>query len=356
VLQDLATFDDHVEQLDNVRSPGSFAGMKTVANGLKDYHLTRTLFHSMMLGNLKVMRVLRDTPEEELRHRLEALRARFGSARLGRTDFHVWIMELTNTTHLTRVESDIIFDAFDDNRSGGVDDEEFVQGLQSVLYDQDRVLVMFTRKLLGDVRATIGTVMSEGEVNALLSAIGNLARRKFPHIDTAIEVAARNIGEFTQQSQVPTTEFCRALQVSPLISVVFNSLNDDGTFPKSPTPPPTPDPIRDIPRLAKVEAEAEEALKAADRELQDAVLQQLTSSASLTIEASLAGPPKRKPKPPPPPSVLSVLDVAHPGFRADESIDQRRCLAEVQEHDRPKWYTRGGIVWCKTRSQGEFMV
>jgi len=341
------------------------AGMRSVADGGKDYHLTRTQFHGQMLGNLATLKALRSIPEQELMDRLVALREQFGTSRLGRTDFHAWLAALVQR-RVGRGESDIIFDAFDDNSSGGIDEDEFVRGLKSILYERKRSLVLFVRQLLGDVRATAGTIMSAHECDELLEALREFARRKFPaaEVDRAIAVARRQVSEFQQQYQIPTAEFCRALEVSPLVAHVLAIMRDDATLPPSPTPPPTPDPERDLQLLPRVEAKAEEELRlrreaAAKGEEASLNATMSVASGSLTVNPSASYKPVAKTKKPrgaKPAPVLSKLDTTHPGFRADEFRADREQHEGVEEHDGAEWFIRNGSVWVRTEMMGEVPV
>ena len=343
--------------------------MRTVADGGKDYHLTRSRFHAEMLGNLDALRVLRNVAEDDLMSRLTELRDRFGSVRLGRSDFHTWLGALVQR-HVGRSESDLIFDSFDDNHSGGVDEEEFIMGLQSILYGRIRSRVLFVRQLLGDVRATAGTIMSSVEAEDLLGALKEFAARKFDpaEVERAVDVARRQVKKFEQQYQIPTAEFCRALEVSPLIAHVIAIMRDDATLPPSPTPPPTPDPARDIDLLPRAEAQAEEEQR---RLKQEAALRgeesaNLAATASMSplmsdASASFSGSPqqtrKKQPKKAKPAPVLSKLDTTHPGFHADEFLSQSREQAEgVFEHDGPEWFIRNGSVWLRTELMGEVPI
>jgi hypothetical protein len=130
-------------------------------------------------------------------------------------------------------------------------------------------------------------------------------------------------------------------------------LRDDATFPPSPTPPPTPDPDRDLAQLPALEAEAE-ARAAAKAALEAAGLSEMQSATSVTMESSLMRAPRRKPKPPKPQSILSKLDTAHPGFRADENVVPSRSAQDVPEHEDAKFFIRHGGVWCHTTARGEF--
>ena len=202
--------------------------------------------------------------------------------------------------------------------------------------------------------------MSQVESERLFAAIALVAARKYPAVVDAIAVARKQLLDFTQQSQLPTSEFCRACEISPVISHVLATLREDVTFPPTPPPPPSPDPDRDVaemPRVVAVAASAAAAAVAAGSPpdgLQPATSQ--TMLPALSMEMSLVKPPKRALKKAKPPPVLSRLDTAHPAFRADEGLALDRFDLDVPEHTRPEWYIRNGAVWCHTAVGGDVIV
>ncbi len=345
VRQELTAFDARLS-LDSSVKVGTLSQPKaSTVNGAKDYLLTRTLFHAQMLSGLTSIKQLLSISEDELNTRLDQLRRRYGAARFGRHDFHIWLSELAQT-QLLRSETDAVFASLDDGRSGSVDEHDVVLGLQAVLHGRHRTLLNFVRTLLGDVRATVGTVMNANEVNDLLDAIASVSRRRYPEVDHALLIVKRSMGEFTQQAQVPTFEFCRALQVNPLISRILSELQEDGRLPPSPPPPPSPDPDRDVSRVPLV------APPPPPQSTED------SNGGTLSMEASLTRLPARKvPKKPQAAAgpVLGKLDVAHPGFRADVNLNLSKVNEPISESTDADWFIRNSVVWCRT-AQGEVPV
>lgn len=336
-------------------STGALVALKSVANGMKDYHLTRTLFHLAKLENLPALRAVRNMGEHAFVARVEEYAEQFGTQRLDRPGFHAWLGDVL-CIPLTRVDSDLLFDAFDDNRSGTVDEAELVGGVKNMLFARERALVLFLRKLLSDVRATVGTIMSDVEAQDLLNALVSVTQRRFPGIREVVSKVRSDFAPFMQQCQVPTAEFCRALQTAPLIAHVFAVMYDDASLPDSPPPPPTPDPDDDVAAMPRVLRQAERDAAAL------AHSSTAKSEASLTMEASQSGlvGNVKVPRRPAPRKVVKSrrgLDTLHPAFVADSHLaSERSAKNDAPEHDNPRWFIRNGTVWCATDSLGEVVV
>lgn len=334
----------------------------------KDYQLIRMLFSIELMDNTAANKLIRQVGEEALVNKLALIRQRFGAKRLNKEEFHHAMELVIGVGKVNRMESDMFFDMFDTNMSGGIDETEFLAGIRMTLHDKQRSLASYCRRLM-DARA-IGTVITMMEIELLLNAVVSICDKQYPGCAKDAQAVIDELTPQAHHSQVPLIFFRAAVTDTKVLSTALREMSVDAALPKVPTPPPSPTPVAAFQEIAKtVLGNSKNNRRAAGGGLTrnpsdlgnqtprppnistgSAVTDPLSPPTAADKKLSDASEPVVKS---PKSKFLnnasnpeSVLDIHNKRFRADE------CLRPGQEqedhppeHYNPVWCLRNGVVW-----------
>lgn len=375
---------DDVAGATDSKIPGSPTGTGGSGGGqvppAKDYPIVRAIFQLSIISNLVAFQAIRAMGEASLVSQLNDQRRVRGNRRLNKAEFFHSLCELLKF-RVDRVESDLLFETFDDNGSGGVDEDEFIAGVRLVLQDQDALLTVHAKRTLYDPRTTSGSVMSSFEADMLAGALERHCGQRYPIVVGEIQTLRAALVSATLHNQLPTLAFVKAMSKSPVLLAVLEKLRDDGSLPPPPedgvagaclrggTKSPDPD---DIPPVGVVDGAAGGRKGSKGKRTSDS---QAPNGTPAAAPAAAAGSGGAKPgiaihRRPGAASEASGdgasggvatstsagLDLTSVRFKADEAVNQERLHDHPPEHEEPVWYLRNGAVFCETARFGPVIV
>ncbi len=248
-----------------------------------------------------------------------------GDTRMNMDEFYYVMCDLMRDPHLSRHDSDRIFQAMDFNGSGIVDGEEITIGLNVLFRSQMGSIAVFAKKTL-DARSATDDFISLSEVQTILTAIASLCHGRYHGAQDDVIAVMNKLAPLARDSAVPL-EWVQEFIASdaPLISKVLSELPRDGS---EPTPAalgrlPSPDPVRDV---LGIHAAVESKKK------------------SLTVTPQASGPSEGRN----PTTAFSQEVLQNPRFHADLFVDSAQRKEDIPEHTTHEYYSINGVVWRRT--------
>lgn len=351
----------------------------TSTGSSRDYHLVKTLFSLAMLHNSGATKIMRSIGTQEIERRMQG---RYGSRRLNKDDFYHELCEILVGHVVERHDTDMLFDMFDTNGSGVVDEGEFLSGMKMTQQDHSRSIVSYCKRIT-ELRSAVGAVITMMEAKIMLDAMCEVCHLRFPGIVNDAKRVLEILLPQSHHSQVPLHTFRQCVTSLPSLDAALQALSADATLPPPPPPVPSPDPERDIADVAasaaaqfKTDSMAEDGEASPSRNRSRGI----TPAAAVNNAAARGkgvdvpfkpngaggasrnsldeqedggggtdgsgGTKKPSANATPDLSNLTPQDARHPKFRADLHM---RKGQELEEHplepDRPVWYLRDGVVW-----------
>ena len=333
-------------------------------------------------------RLLRGMGEAQILARHQAVVRRLGYRRLNREEFQNHIGDIVGAAEgsVTRRDTDAIFDLFDTNSSGFLDDREIVSGFHWIMQGPDetrRIIAAYCKQFLA-ARNVMEAVVSLMEVEIMAKAVCETCEGRYPGVtQDAINIVGflanhARLGQVSSLSGfVPYPLFFQVVQRSPIFGKVIRVLKIDGTLPPELPRTRSADPAREIGtmvHIAETLVEGEEGRRGGGREQRGGggagqSLRNTTASApgsggqkkngsgsdgsagGATHNADddgddgggdgdagsggLGGTGG---------SSRGLFDCAHPRFRADMCA-QPPGYRPTPEHDSPVWALRNGVLW-----------
>ena len=212
----------------------------------------------------------------------------------------------------------------------------------------------YLKRLLGDLHAAVGTIMSQLEVNVLLSSFEKYCTGKYPELPAAVKEIAATVDVSVHQCQVPTSAFCSAVTNNVIASGILATLTEDARFPRSPTPPPSPDPDRDGRGLRKSRRRPSQLA----RHLEE--WREHVTGGAAGVSPSKGGAGAHSPSGKGGASTGAGLNMSHPRFKADECMageaNDIRAHGHPPEHATLRYFSLNNHVWAQAPGGEAHMV
>lgn len=308
-----------LDLFDQINPPPDDATDAVTGTSRREQALLHRLFSLRLSDNCFVKRRLLALGYEAVVEELGNVCTRYSMRLLSLEDFHL-VLQAMLPPHggecVTPAESRLLFNLFDDNRSGIVDPDEFAQGLQLLLQNEKVVLVAHCRSLIEQPAVAPDAMVSALEIDLMLQAASDYYGSP-AWFDQAAASCKEKMWRTSHKGQVSVVMFQHEVGKAPRLKEALLNLPEDGQYHEA-ARAPSPDPDAIVAQLGgrgRIRTDADEAQEAAD------------DTATRGIN-------------------YAQLDIRSSRFRGDEFMDpdDGRQIA-AKENGNPTWYSSRGQIW-----------
>lgn len=296
----------------------------------RSQELIRRLFSLRLSENSLVRRRLTAKGCDAVLRDMNSVAQRHGVHMMTMDAFHIALSEVLavkGEMNLPPSESRMIFNLFDDNRSGIVDLDEFEQGVRLLLQDESVVLTTHCRYLICDPHTPIDGAIAILEIDLMFDATLHYHSEAGPfskgihRLKEAMHRTRLLMWKAAHHGQIDVSMFRAFVSSEPYLHDAVLALPMSGDGQDARKPPPSPDPLTVVGALSSVHLRGHRSGGRSHNDEEADGGDNLASSAQKGAKASADSPPEKAQQP-------STTNTSHAKGIAYDALDHFSLKAD----------------------------